>query len=257
MISLTDLTPAEWEAWSVLFDLAEEDSESWVLVGGQMVFLLAREHNAERKRVSDDADVLVNVRLKPGGTAWLSRWLVDRGFTLVGISTNEIGHRFERRANLGPGKVSIDVLAPEGLGSRTSTTTISPARTVQAPGGSQAFPRSEVIEVSIATFDGKFERAGRVQRPNLLGALVMKAAGIGEIVDRDDPERDWEDAAFMLSFLPDPDVSAGECEPTDRRRLLALKPLLERSHPAWDRLTDDDCRAGTSALLTLLGLPEE
>lgn len=34
--------------------------------------------------------------------------------------------------------VSIDVLAPEGLGSRTDLTTTPPGRTLQVPGGTQA-----------------------------------------------------------------------------------------------------------------------
>ena len=98
MIELADLTPAEREAWSLLFELAEEEPESWVLVGGQMVFLLAREHGTDRARVSDDADVLVNVRLKPGGTEWLSTWLTYRGFGFMGQNRNRIGLRFEKPA---------------------------------------------------------------------------------------------------------------------------------------------------------------
>lgn len=257
MISLVDLTPAEFEAWGVLFDLAEEDLESWILVGGQMVYLLAREHHTERSRVSEDADVLVDVRVKPGGTEWLSKWLLERRFELAGQNRDGIGHRFERKADPGPGKVSIDVLAPEGLSKRTSTITVGTARTVQAPGGSQAIRRSEVVEVTVTCMVGGQERVGKVRRPNLLGAIVGKAAGIGEIVDRIDPERDWEDAAFMLSFLPDPDTLAQECNGTDRRRLGHLKPLVDRTHQAWDRLDAEQFRTGSSALRTLLNLPEE
>ena len=136
MIELADLTPAEAEAWTLLFQLAEEDSESWVLIGGQMVMLLAREHGRVRLRVSDDADVLVDVRAKPGGTEWLSTWLTGRGLEFMGQNRDGVGLRFEKDAVNGPGKVSIDILAPEGLGGSTSTTTVGSSRTVQASGGS-------------------------------------------------------------------------------------------------------------------------
>lgn len=126
MVELAELPPADEEAWGVLLDLAEEDARSWVLIGGQMVFLLAREHGTNRQRVSDDADVVVDVRARPDGTAWISEWLVAHGFGLAGISRDGIGHRFERKADPGPGKVSIDVLAPEGLGERALATTIRP-----------------------------------------------------------------------------------------------------------------------------------
>lgn len=253
MIELADLPPAEEQAWGVLLDLAEEDSASWVLVGGQMVFLLAREHGVERSRISDDADVLVNVRVKQDGTQWLSKWLVAHGFEMAGINRDGIGHRFERIADPGPGKVAIDVLAPEGLGPRTSTTTISPARTVQAPGGSQAIRRSALVEVSVSGITGQSPKVGMVRRPSLLGAIIAKSASIGEIVSRDNPERDWEDVAFMLSFLPDPDESAVECDSRDRERLAHLMPLLNSNHYAWNSLRREEFRAGESTLRTLLG----
>jgi hypothetical protein len=61
MIELTDLRPAESETWGLLFDLAEDDAEAWVLIGGQMVLLLTnrpaastfREHGTVRRRFSD------------------------------------------------------------------------------------------------------------------------------------------------------------------------------------------------------------
>ena len=48
------------------------------------------------------------------------------------MATGSVGLRFEEIAVSGPGKVLIDVLAPEGLGQRTSTDTVGGAHTVQA-----------------------------------------------------------------------------------------------------------------------------
>lgn len=68
------------------------------------------------------------------------------------------------------------MLAPEGLGLRTNTYTVRPARTVQAPGTTQAFARSEVVEVTVTGIPGRNEQTGAVRCPSLLGALIAKAA---------------------------------------------------------------------------------
>ena len=77
MTLLTNLIPAAEEGWRTLFDLAERDTDCWLLVGGQMVFLLAAEQGAVLPRPTTDMDVVVNVRARPGGTQWLSAWLEE------------------------------------------------------------------------------------------------------------------------------------------------------------------------------------
>ncbi len=61
----------------------------------------------------------------------------------------------------GDGVVIFDVLGPEGVGERTKLVTVPPARTVQAPGSTQAFARSEVVMVSVSGVSGG--RQGRVR----------------------------------------------------------------------------------------------
>jgi hypothetical protein len=46
MTELTGLTPAAEQGWQVLFEVAEEAGDHCLLVGGQMMFLLAVEHQA-------------------------------------------------------------------------------------------------------------------------------------------------------------------------------------------------------------------
>ncbi|MCE2421666.1 hypothetical protein I8742_25860, partial [Escherichia coli] len=58
--------------------------------------------------------------------------LEDLGFEKDGISVDGIAHRYRRN------RVTIHVLAPEGLGERTDLTTTPPGRTLQVPGGTQA-----------------------------------------------------------------------------------------------------------------------
>jgi hypothetical protein len=93
MIALGQLTPAAEEAWWVLFDLTDADSENWTLIGGQMVQVLASEYDAtELVRPTEDVDVVVDTRARRGGTEWLAGWLTDRGFELGGVSPDSIGH---------------------------------------------------------------------------------------------------------------------------------------------------------------------
>jgi len=249
---LDHLTVAAEEGWQTLFDLAEVDDENWLLIGGQMMHLLAAEHGvSERVRPTDDVDIVMDVRAKPRGTEWLAGWLQDRGFELEGASPDGIGHRFVRDARGGVGQTIIDVLAPEGLGSRTTTYTVRPFRTVRAPGTVQAFHRSEIVAVTVTGMTGDRERSGVVRRPRLLGALIAKAAATG-IAVRQNPERDWQDAALLLATIPDPIGAADECNAKDRERLRKLRPLENRDHRGWDSLDDEAYRRGTSTLAFLL-----
>ncbi len=81
-----------------------------------MVFLHAMEGGAPPPRVSTDLDVLVNARVVTGGVREFVAAIEAHGFVFAGVSPEGIAHGYRR------GGVSVDVLAPEGLGS------ISPRR---------------------------------------------------------------------------------------------------------------------------------
>lgn len=252
MIHLDQLTPAAEEGWWTLFALAAVDTDSWMLVGGQMMHVLASELGvSEAVRPTDDVDVVVNVRVKPGGTEWLADWLQHQGFELDGVSPEDVGHRFVRDAAGGPGRTIVDVLAPEGLGDRANTYTVRPARTVQAPGSVQAFRRSAVVDVTVTGLTGRDERSGVVRRPDLLGALILKAAAT-TIAARENPERDWQDAALLLATIPDPIGAAEACDNKDRKRLRLLTPLDAREHAGWANLDEEAYRRGTATLAFLI-----
>jgi hypothetical protein len=248
VIHLDYLPPAAEEGWWTLFDLSEIRTDTWMLIGGQMMQVLAAEHGVyEKVRATVDVDVVVNVRTQPGGTQWLAGWLGDRGFSLAGINADGIGHRFTREATHGDGTVIFDVLAPEGLGEKTNTYTAAPARTVQVPGSVQAFARSDVVEVTVTGMTGRNGRSGLVRRPSVLGALVAKAAAT-TIASRENPERDWQDAALLLATLTNPAEAADACGKKDFQRLRLLAPLADRDHQGWANLGGEDIRRGTSAL---------
>ena len=245
--TLDRLTPAAEDGWHILFDLAEEDAENWLLIGGQMVYLLAAENGVPPIRATDDVDVAVNVRARPKATEWLAGWLVDKGFALESASADNIGHRFVKPAASAPGRVVFDILPPEGLGERTTMFTLKPARTVRAPGTSQAFTRSSLVSVTVSGDTGRQPRTGQVRRPNVLGALVAKAAAT-TISVRTNRERDVFDAALLLSMIEDPLTARDECSKGDLRQLRRLTTLGDEQHPAWRGLSTDAALRGRDAL---------
>lgn len=251
MIELRALLPAAEQGWLLLLELDTANRDAWVLIGGQMVFVLAIENGTQLPRATADMDVVVDVRLFQGGTEWLAYWLVDHGFTQDKPSTDGISHRFSRQVIPEAGTVIFDILAPDGLSEATDVTTVPPGRTVQTPGGTQGLNRARRVELAVNTADGR-RVTGNVSVPDLLGALVLKAAATAELTVRENPIRDWADCALLLAMLPDPFATAAALTRGDRRRIGRLTDLRDRAHPGWDGLSDNDYRAGTTALNILL-----
>jgi predicted nucleotidyltransferase len=203
-----------------------------------MVFLHAMEHGVEPPRVSTDLDVLVNARVVTGGVREFVKAIEAVGFQLVGTSPEGLAHRYARD------DVSVDVLAPEGLGPRTDLTTTPPGRTLQVPGGTQALDRTELVPV---TFGGQ---DGFVPRPSLLGAIVGKAMA----VDIDDvPEAQRLDLALLLSLVDDPLETAEQLTKKDRQRLRTRSEMADADQRAWSNLPDDLADRGRAAYLLLMG----
>jgi hypothetical protein len=87
-------------------------------------------------------------------------------------------------------------------------------------------------------------------RPSLLAAIVAKAAAMTSPV-RENPERDWTDAAFLLSLVPDPVATAADLTKGQRRGLRAIRALLDEKHSAW-RPLGERSRLGNATLRFLL-----
>lgn len=236
-IQLPTLPGHDDRLWVALIELSELRRGEWTLVGGQMVFLHAMEHGVTPPRVSTDLDVLVNARVVTGGVREFVIAIEERGFALVGASPEGVAHRYER------GGVSIDVLAPEGLGSRTDLTTTPPGRTLQVPGGTQALERTELLPVAVG------DRSGFVPRPSLLGAIVAKAVA----VDVDDvPEAQRLDLAILLSVVDDPLEMRARLTQKDRQRLRARAEMAEADERAWGSLPVDAANRGRAAYRLLI-----
>lgn len=154
-------------------------------------------------------------------------------------------HRFLR------GTVAVDLLAPEGLrhGNRMLGT-LSGARTIQAPGGTQALRRSYVTRIRSGSMTAE------VRVPSLLGALVVKACAIGVSDHVEDQERD---IAVLLTLVGDPEAMRAEIDGqtagprrTDLRRLRTCEPLADPAHRGWRGIEARDRDLGRATLQTLI-----
>lgn len=226
--------------WARLISLTAMQPEGWTLVGAQMVALHAHERGRSPPRGTIDADVLVNVRVGQNATERFSKLLLDQQFELDGVSAEGIGHRFT------DGKVRLDVLAPDGLDRRRARlTTVPPARTVCVPGGTQALGRSQPVDVRLG------ELKGQVPRPDLLGAILIKARAVE--VD-DVPAAQLGDLAFLLALVPDPRELAEQLRGKERTWLRRRKELLERTAKSWRALPAEEADNGHIAYRILAGL---
>jgi hypothetical protein len=216
--------------------LAERQPAGWTLIGAQMVALHGFEHGRTPPRSSRDADILINVRVVPQGTRQFARLLQTAGFELDPPDLDDFGHRFRND------RVILDVLAPDGLGERADLTLIPPVRTVPVPGGSLALRRSEMVDVELG------ERRGHIPRPDLLGAVLVKARAVK--VD-DVPDAQRLDLAFLLTLMQSPRQLAEQLKDSERGWLEGCAELMDLQHPAWFQV--EEAEIGQRAFRVLLG----
>jgi hypothetical protein len=129
------------------------------------------------------------------------------GFTPGAPSADGVQHRWFR------GEAHIDVLLPEGLSEEVGRRPGADGfPSVSAPGGTQALDRSESVAVDV---NGVI---GRVRRPNLVGALVMKAAAhtvVGDV----NKARHRSDFLTLAEMVAARDFRGVPLGGKDRRRL--------------------------------------
>lgn len=235
-VELVARDDAEAALWSEALDLATAlPGRGWTLIGAQMVLLHCLEHGIPLGRTSGDLDLLVDVRLAANATRALADQLIGLGFAPI-VTIDGRGHRFGRD------RMIVDLLAPDGVGRRTSLETVQSARTIEVPGGSQALLRTELVEVTFG------ERIARLPRPNLLGAILLKARAVSVA---DDPAKHRSDLALLLSLVPDPRAMRAAFRGREPTWLAARAELLDPAHPAWRGVRGAE--NGIAALEILLG----
>jgi hypothetical protein len=224
--------------WTVLCDLGEAHEENWTVIGGQMVMLHALQAGRPPSRVSEDIDTVIDTRVRPPALNSFLNTLAELGFTSAGVSPDEVAHRFVRDA------VHIDVLGPDGLGQRADLRTVGNATTIEVRGGTQALERAELLPVR------HNERVAYVPRPNLLGAIVIKAAAVS---NDPNPRRHVRDVALLCSLVNEPLVLRQTMTRKDRQRLAGVKGLHDRNHEAWRVLDDTELGFAVFNLLIAAG----
>jgi hypothetical protein len=212
IVRLPPLAGRQDESWRALVEIATQLGRHWLLVGGQMVFLHEVERGDSATRPTDDVDVVVDLRVKPGGLAHVHHVLTRSGFEQSPPDRDGIAHRYRRAG------ATIDVLAPDNLGRRTPLT-LGIGRTIQAPGASQALARSSTIRVELA--DGAI---APVRRPTLVGALLGKVAATTQV--------GWQSPADRAKHLRDVDSLARQLGPADGHEA----NLTPRERAALDRI---------------------
>lgn len=237
------MTPAQRTGWVLCIDLAG-DFADWAIAGGQMVWLHVIAAGADPLRATEDIDVVVDLRAAPRGLRFIDQWLIGRGLELQPPNSFGQSHRYIRHSDDGDVEVSVDLLAPDHIGGRADLTTTPPARTIQVPGGSMML--NNHIEVAV-TLDGQ---TAVVRVPRLTAALAGKAEATRIGGRRTD--RDWSDAALLLSLISDPIAAADDLSPSERRRMPLLVDLADTAHPAWRALPPNQRILGQDALGFLL-----
>lgn len=189
MAVLPAMPPEQMASWHGLLDLYEHLQSGWTLIGGQLVHLHCAERGQFPVRPTNDVDTVLDVRADPRILRTFTEALTALGFESAGISGEGRQHRWRR------GMASIDVLIPEGIGERASLREgVTGSPTLSAEGGTQALARSEVVPVTVDA------REGFVRRPNLVGALVVKAAAHANANDTD-PRRHRRDFVVLAGLL--------------------------------------------------------
>jgi len=233
-------TKREAALWHALLDLAERETR-WVLIGARMVELHALQAGRALSRASPDGDALADARARPNPVRRMAQLLVDQGFELIDFAVLGTGHTFRK------GDIEIDVLAPEHLGanSEDARTTVPPLHTVEVPGGRQAIDRGEWVEIEV---NG---RRGRLPRPGLLGAILIKARA----VDIDDtPETQRQDLALLLSLVDDPETLMASLHGTERGWLKARAEMNSEDAGCWIGMSQANVIRGLAAVRILGGL---
>lgn len=236
MIDLIAADQRDRAVWETIVDISEWFPAPWTLIGARMVQLHAMSAGRTVPRVSLDADALADVRAMPGATQKLAAVLTGQGFKLAEVSAFGLAHRFVR------GDVSVDVLAPDGLGTTESRLTVGKLHTVEVPGGSQALNRTELRRVRIG------RRRGAIPVPSLLGAILLKARAVSK---DDAPENQRIDLAVLLSIVEDVAPLITEMRPTEKSWLRRRREMGETKTACWRFLSPDDAQRGVATFRQL------
>jgi hypothetical protein len=226
LITLPEMPAEQTASWLGILDLYDRLGEGWTLIGGQLVHLHCAERGQFPIRPTNDADTVIDVRADERFLRTFTRTLTDLGFHADGISAEGLQHRWRRD------KALIDVLLPEGVGERVSSREgVTGSPTLSTASGTQALQRSETVAVEVAG------REGFVRRPNLVGALVVKAAAHANPGDAA-RGRHRRDFVVLARLLRASDFAPEELSKKDRQRLSSMISAINADHETLLEIPD-------------------
>ena len=164
---------------------------------------------------------MLDVRAEPLVLRAFTTSLSELGFEPAATTWNGHQHRWQR------GDATIDILIPRNLGERAAGRTgASGGTTLETPGAQQALDRTEDVAVMVA------DRTGTVRRPNLLGALVGKAAAHTVALDRG-RARHVADFVVLASLIRRSDA-VGAATTRDRHYLNTMLLVAASDARPWE-----------------------
>lgn len=140
------------------------------------------------------------------------------------------------------------MLIPRHLGAKAAGRRgVSGGTTIETPGAQQALDRSEAVDVALGG------RTGVIRRPDLLGALVAKAAAHSVVLDRA-RSRHLVDFAVLTTLLR-PSDGVDQAGRRDREYLEAALAALAGDPRSWAGV--DGAEEGIARLRLALAPPPE
>lgn len=225
-VVLPAVNDSQTQSWRALLAVQRALPAGWCLVGGQMVHLHCSERGVAPNRPTNDGDAVLDVRGRPGILHDFTAVLRDLGFAVAGTRWEGHQHRWVN------GAASIDILIPRGVGQRAASRLgISGGTTLESPGAQQAIERAELVEVQVE------DDVGFIPQPNLLGALVSKAAAY-TVPNDHGRERHLVDFAVLASLISRSDRIAEQLTAGDRRRLSSMLGVMADSRSRWVGIAD-------------------
>ncbi|WP_425309867.1 hypothetical protein AADG42_14225 [Ammonicoccus fulvus] len=196
--------------------------------------------------------MVLHVETTPGVAASVSRQLESLGYALdIPLDErNGTAHRFRRDSAIvdltAAATDVVDVLVADHAAPRAAQQ-LRGRRMVAIEGGTQALRRT--INATLQILPGVITT---VSVPRPLGAVILKAAAYR--ADSRDRERHLQDAALLLSVIPDPYAAREELAGSDRSRLLTLERALPENSRWWRTLPEPWRTNGQVSLRILTAL---
>lgn len=204
--------------WGTVFALARatQDPTSWQLTGGLMVQAHAMLHGVN-SRSTEDADLLVDVLTHKRAVREVRDVLQRLGFKVVDGSLTGYTTRMRRGAE------DVDLLVDNHLSPYVRPRAeLNGNKMLGMPGSRRAVLRSMDVDLAL------HGETARIRMPNLLGALLMKAASWREAKQRD-YGRHLQDCALLASLIDDPVEALLHLDnrsPSDRKNIRTLRDEL-------------------------------